>query len=117
MYQQAGWRLRRVLTDNGKEFKGPSPPAASALGVRVTVTRTKPRHAWTNGFVERRQKTILHEHWRIAFRRQYFTGRRNARWIAFCSSTTMSGRIEAIGSAGAPRPPCSMEPLRHELAD
>jgi transposase InsO family protein len=26
--------------------------------------------------VERLQKTILHEHWRIAFRRQYFTGRR-----------------------------------------
>ena len=21
-YRQAGWRLRRVLTDNGKEFKG-----------------------------------------------------------------------------------------------
>ena len=40
------------------------------------MTRTKPRHAWTNGFVERLQKTILHEHWRIAFRRQYFTGRR-----------------------------------------
>jgi hypothetical protein len=27
--------------------------------------------------VERLQKTILHEHWRIAFRRQYFTGRRS----------------------------------------
>jgi hypothetical protein len=31
--------------------------------------------AWTNGFVERLQKTILHEHWRIAFRRHYFTSR------------------------------------------
>ena len=40
------------------------------------MTRTKPRHAWTNGFVERLQKTIMHEHWRIAFRRQYFTSRR-----------------------------------------
>jgi hypothetical protein len=27
--------------------------------------------------VERLQKTILHEHWRIAFRRQYFTSRRS----------------------------------------
>ena len=45
------------------------------LGIRVT--RTKPRHAWTNGFVERLQKMILHEHWRIAFRRQYFTSRRS----------------------------------------
>ena len=42
----------------------------------IRVTRTKPRHAWTNGFVERLQKTILHEHWRVAFRRQYFTTHR-----------------------------------------
>jgi len=74
-YRQAGWRLRRVLTDNGKEFKGAF--AAGCEPLRIRVTRTKPRHAWTNGFVERLQKTILHEHWRIAFRRQYFTGRRS----------------------------------------
>ena len=73
-YRQAGWRLHRVLTDNGKEFKGAFAAGCERLGIRVT--RTKPRHAWTNGFVERLQKTILHEHWRIAFRRQYFTGRR-----------------------------------------
>jgi transposase InsO family protein len=41
-----------------------------ALGIRHT--RTKPRHAWTNGFVERFQGTILHEHWRLVFRRTYF---------------------------------------------
>jgi transposase InsO family protein len=73
-YRRAGWRLRRVLTDNGKEFKGVF--VAGCQRLRIRVTRTKPRHAWTNGFVERLQKTILHEHWRIAFRRQYFTGRR-----------------------------------------
>jgi transposase InsO family protein len=73
-YRRAGWRLRRVLTDNGKEFKGVFAAGCARLGIRVT--RTKPRHAWTNGFVERLQKTILHEHWRVAFRRQYFTGRR-----------------------------------------
>ena len=73
-YRQAGWRLRRVLTDNGKEFKGAF--AAGCERLRIRVTRTKPRHAWTNGFVERVQKTILHEHWRIAFRRRYFTGHR-----------------------------------------
>ena len=72
MYRQAGWRLRRVLTDNGKEFKGAFAAGCARLGIRLT--RTKPRHAWTNGFVERLQKTILHEHWRVAFRRQYFTG-------------------------------------------
>ena len=73
-YRKAGWGLQRVLTDNGKEFKGAFAAGCEQLGIRVT--RTKPRHAWTNGFVERFQKTILHEHWRIAFRRQYFTGRR-----------------------------------------
>ena len=73
-YRQAGWHLRRVLTDNGKEFKGAF--AAGCERLRIKVTKIKPRHAWTNGFVERLQKTILHEHWRIAFRRQYFTGRR-----------------------------------------
>jgi transposase InsO family protein len=74
-YRQAGWRLRRVLTDNGKEFKGVFAAGCERLGIRLT--RTKPRHAWTNGFVERLQKTILHEHWRIAFRRQYFISRRS----------------------------------------
>jgi len=74
-YRQAGWRLQRVLTDNGKEFKGAFADGCARLGIRVT--RTQPRHAWTNGFVERLQKTILHEHWRIAFRRQYFTSRRS----------------------------------------
>lgn len=73
-YRHAGWRLQRVLTDNGKEFKGLFAAGCDRLGVRLT--RTKPRHAWTNGVVERFQKTILHEHWRIAFRRQYFTSRR-----------------------------------------
>ena len=73
-YRDAGWRLHRVLTDNGKEFKGAFAAGCAGLGIRVT--RTKPRHAWTNGVVERFQKTILHEHWRIAFRRQYFTGAR-----------------------------------------
>jgi transposase InsO family protein len=72
-YRRAQWRLQRVLTDNGKEFKGAFAAGCERMGVRIT--RTKPRHAWTNGFVERLQGTILHEHWRIAFRRQYFTGR------------------------------------------
>jgi transposase InsO family protein len=71
-YRRAGWRLRRVLTDNGTEFKGAFAVGCGALGIRHT--HTQPRHAWTNGFVERLQGTILHEHWRVAFRRHYFTG-------------------------------------------
>lgn len=72
-YRRAGWRLRRVLTDGGPEFKGAFDEACGQLGIRHT--RTKPRHAWTNGFVERLQGTILQEHWRVAFRRRYFTTR------------------------------------------
>jgi len=68
---QAGWKVRRVLTDGGSEFKGVFQKGCRDLGIRQT--RTKPRHAWTNGFVERLQGTILHEHWRVEFRRRYFT--------------------------------------------
>jgi len=70
---EAGWKLWRVLTDGGSEFKGAFDEMCRQLNVRHT--RTQPRHAWTNGFVERLQGTILHEHWRIAFRRRYFRRR------------------------------------------
>ena len=70
-FQRAGFPLKRVLTDRGSEFKGVFALACRALGIRHT--RTKPRHAFTNGFVERLQQTILHDHWRIEFRRRYFT--------------------------------------------
>jgi transposase InsO family protein len=70
-FREAGWPIERVLTDRGSEFKGAFDAACRALGIRHT--RTQPRHAWTNGFVERLQGTILHEHWRVEFRRRYFT--------------------------------------------
>lgn len=73
LYRRARWPLRRVLTDGGPEFKGTFDETCRQLGIRHT--RTKPRHAWTNGFVERLQGTILQEHWRVAFRRRYFTSR------------------------------------------
>ncbi|CAN5882410.1 hypothetical protein BH20GEM1_BH20GEM1_04110 [soil metagenome] len=71
LYQQAGWPIARVLTDGGSEFKGAFDLACREHGIRHT--RIRPRHAWTNGFVERLQGTVLHEHWRIEFRRRYFT--------------------------------------------
>jgi transposase InsO family protein len=70
-FRRAGWTLRRVLTDRGSEFKGAFDEACHTLGIRHT--RTKPRHAFTNGSVERLQQTILHEHWRVEFHRRYFT--------------------------------------------
>jgi transposase InsO family protein len=72
-FQQAGWPIQRILTDRGSEFKGDFDQTCEDLKIRHT--RTKPRHAWTNGFVERLQGTILHEHWRVDFRRRFFTSR------------------------------------------
>ena len=65
---------RPHILDNGKEFKASFVPTCADRQVRHT--RTKPRHAWTNGFVERLQGTILHEHWRLEFRRHYFRSAR-----------------------------------------
>jgi IS30 family transposase len=69
--EHAGWPLQRVLTDGGSEFKSAFIQVCRELGVRKT--KTKPRHPFTNGFVERVQGTLLHEHWRVEFRRRYFT--------------------------------------------
>ncbi len=70
-YARAGWPVQRVLSDQGNEYRGAFDQASRELGVRHT--RTKPRHAWTNGFVERLQGTILSELWRVEFRRRFFT--------------------------------------------
>lgn len=71
-YDEAGWQIQRVLTDHGNEFRGQFDKACAQRGIRHT--RTRPRHAWTNGFVERLHGTILQELWRIEFRRRFFTG-------------------------------------------
>lgn len=68
---RAGHRLRALLTDGGPEWRGRFEHACRELGVEHR--RTKPRHAWTNGFVERLQGTILAELWRISFRRTFYT--------------------------------------------
>jgi transposase InsO family protein len=63
----AGWRLERLLSDNGHEFMGE---------FTTTVERLKARHTrihagrpQTNGNVEALHKTILDECWRPAFAR------------------------------------------------
>jgi transposase InsO family protein len=71
LYQRAGHRLRAILTDRGSEFQRRFTEACAALG--IDHRRTKPRCAWTNGFVERLQGTILTELLRVAFRRTYYT--------------------------------------------
>jgi transposase InsO family protein len=68
--QTAGWRLERLLSDNGNEFKG---------DFTATTTRLKARHSrihagrpQTNGNVEALHKTILDECWRPAFARYLY---------------------------------------------
>lgn len=74
--QQAGWRLERVLSDNGGEFRNQAfRHTLAELGARQTLIRAgRPQ---TNGAVEALHKTILDECWRPAFARYLqvrFTG-------------------------------------------
>jgi transposase InsO family protein len=63
-----GWRLERVLCDNGPEFRSAQfGDAVRELGARQTFIRAG-RPA-TNGGVERVQRTILEECWRPSFAR------------------------------------------------
>jgi len=75
--QQAGWRLERVLSDNGNEFGRQAFGSRLPDGVRHTQIRSgRPQ---TNGHVERLHRTILEECWRPAFARYLqvrFTGLR-----------------------------------------
>ena len=65
--QQAGWRLERVLSDNGNEFGRRE--FAARLPAGVTHTQIRSGRPQTNGHVERLHRTILEECWRPAFAR------------------------------------------------
>jgi transposase InsO family protein len=75
--QHAGWRLERVLSDNGNEFGRREFAARLPTGVAHSQIRSgRPQ---TNGHVERLHRTILEECWRPAFARYlhlHFTGLR-----------------------------------------
>ena len=63
-----GWRLERVLTDNGSEFRSQVfGDTVRELGAVQTFIR--PGRPMTNGAVERVQRTILEECWRPSFAR------------------------------------------------
>lgn len=63
-----GWRLERVLTDNGSEFRSQVfGDTVRTLG--ATQTFIRPGRPATNGSVERVQRTILEECWRPSFAR------------------------------------------------
>lgn len=58
-FDAKGIRIQRVLTDNGAGYKRRFGAACTELGVRWT--RTKPYHPWTNGRVERFNRTVQRE--------------------------------------------------------
>lgn len=66
--ERAGWRLERVLCDNGNEFRSqPFHVAVERIGAKVTHIRSgRPQ---TNGNVEALHRLILEECWRPAFAR------------------------------------------------
>jgi transposase len=64
----AGWRLERVLTDNGMEFRAERFRRALAAHA-VRISRIRAGRPQTNGAVEALQQTILEECWRPAFAR------------------------------------------------
>jgi transposase InsO family protein len=67
----AGWRLARVLSDNGNEFRGKDfTTTLERLGARHS--RIHAGRPQTNGHVEALHKTILDECWRPAFARYLY---------------------------------------------
>jgi transposase InsO family protein len=100
--------LQQVLTDGGGEFKAEFDAACEALGIRHT--RIRPRHAWTNGFVERLQQTILPSigAWCSDATTSPVAPRSIGASLASCSSTTsaMAKRIcrasDWLDSTGVP---------------
>jgi transposase InsO family protein len=66
--RRAGWRLERVLSDNGNEFGKPDFTATFAE-LSVAHSRITSGRPQTNGHVERLHRTLLEECWRPAFAR------------------------------------------------
>jgi transposase InsO family protein len=73
-YRQKGLAVKAVLTDNGREFCGKDDhPYKLYLELNdIEHRHTQVRRPQTNGFVERFQRTVLDEFFRIAFRKKLY---------------------------------------------
>jgi transposase InsO family protein len=69
--RRAGWRLERVLCDNGKEFRSEA-FRQTAAGLAARVTHIRSGRPQTNGHVEALHRLILEECWRPAFARYLY---------------------------------------------
>ena len=85
-YTEAGIPLKEVVVDGGPEFKGAFRDRCRALG--ISRHQLPPRSPDLNAFVERFQGTVLHLHYRTAFRYRFYTDARDidadlAAWLRF----------------------------------
>ena len=73
-YEAHGLRVEAVLTDNGTEFCGVADhPYETYLELNdIEHRRTKARNPQTNGFVERFNRTVLEEFFRVKFRERFY---------------------------------------------
>jgi hypothetical protein len=95
-YRTAGWNLQRVLTDNGKEFKGVFAPAVpSSASASRAPSRGTPGPTASSSASRRRSCTNTGGSPSVGSTSPA-AGRCRRRSIAFCSSTTTSDRTAAI---------------------
>jgi transposase InsO family protein len=73
-YAQQGLPVSAILTDNGREFCGnDTHPFEIYLALNeIEHRRTRVRRPQTNGFVERFNRTVLDEFFRLAFRTRFY---------------------------------------------
>jgi transposase InsO family protein len=71
VYDEAGIELREVVVDGGPEFQREF--RATCAGLGITRHQLPPRSPNLNAFVERFQGTVLHLHYRSAFRYRFYT--------------------------------------------
>lgn len=124
-YEALGVRVGAVLTDNGREFCGKPDSHAYELLLAVDEIEhrtTRVRSPRTNGFVERMNRTLLDECFRVAGRStwyentdeiqadldrflDYYNVQRSHQGYRLKGRTPMQALHEALGIEPAPAPP------------
>jgi transposase InsO family protein len=77
LIQSHGVKVKAILTDNGKEFtthwQSKNHKFENVLRkLNIQHRYTQVRHPWTNGFVERLNRTILEEFYQVALRKKIY---------------------------------------------
>lgn len=74
-YMSLNIPVRNILTDNGSEYCGKKDEHDYEIlleSLNIKHRRTKVRTPWTNGFVERFNRTVLEEFLAVEFRRKWY---------------------------------------------